>query len=184
VRVVVWVAEPGWPAAVDAANQIAGPDADVELVHVVDDTQEVVHGAFAGLFGRGQHVPATVDQQAMTTAQELLDAAATRLAGDGDSRAQPRAGRDIRQGRVEREVVAAAEHADLLVLSRDGDGSRLGPRSLGAAGRFIVDHAPCPVLLVWPGTAPEVQTIPPSPRHPPEHPPGHPPGHPGQPPPH
>ncbi len=73
-------------------------------------------------------------------------------------------------------MVAAAEHADLLVLSRDGDGSRLGPRSLGPAGRFIVDHAPCPVLLVWPGTAPGVQTIPPPPRHPPGHPPAHPPG--------
>jgi nucleotide-binding universal stress UspA family protein len=176
---MVWIAEPGWPAAVDAAGQIAGADADVELIHVLDDTEEVVHGAFAGLFGRGQKVPATVDLAAMTTAKDLLDAAAARLAENG----QPQqVGRDIRQGRVEREVVAAAEHADLLVLSRDGDGSRLGPRSLGPAGRFIVDHAPCPVLLVWPGAVPGVQTIPPPPTrppgrpgHPPEHPPGHPP---------
>ena len=169
MRVVVWVCDPGWPAAVDAAGDIAGPDADVELVHVMDDTEEVVHGAFAGLFGRGQQVPATVERAAMTTAQELLDAAATRLAGSRQS--QQQVGQKIRQGRVEREVVAAAEHADLLVLSRDGDGSRLGPRSLGPAGRFIVDHAPCPVLLVWPGRPPGAQTIPPPPDHPPGHPP-------------
>jgi len=170
VRVVVWVAEPGWPAAVDAARQIAGSDSDLVLVHVMDDTEEVVHGAFAGLFGRGQKVPAAVDRATVAAAQELLDAAAHRLT---ESDPSIQAGQEIRQGRIEREVVAAAEHADLLVLSRDGDGSRLGPRSLGAAGRFIVDHAPCPVLLVWPGTAPGVQTIPPPPAHPPG--PGHPP---------
>ena len=62
--VVVWVAEPGWPAAVDAARQMAGPDTDVVLVHVMGDAEEVVHGAFAGLFGRGQSVPPTVDQAA------------------------------------------------------------------------------------------------------------------------
>ena len=38
---------------------------------------------------------------------------------------------------------------DLLVLARDGDHSRLGPHSLGPAARFVVDHAPCRVLLVW-----------------------------------
>ena len=103
MRVVVWVSEPGWPAAVDAAGHIASPDADVELVHVMDDTQEVVHGAFAGLFGRGQKVPATVERAAMTTAQELLDAAATRLTENSSS--QLHVGQEIRQGRVEREVV-------------------------------------------------------------------------------
>ena len=173
--VVVWVAEPGWPAAVDAARQMAGPDTDVILVHVMGDAEEVVHGAFAGLFGRGQSVPPTVDQAAVTAAQDLLDAAAARLTGLNENR---RVRQEIRHGRVERQVVAAAEDADLLVLSRDGDSSRLGPRSLGPAGRFIVDHAPCAVLLTWPGTAPGVHTIPPPPRHPPENPPEHPPGRP------
>ena len=65
-----------------------------------------------------------------------------------------------RTGRIEREVVAAAEGADLLILARDGDRTRLGPRSLGPASRFVVDHAPCPVLLVWPEPAPGIDTIP------------------------
>ncbi|HZB50551.1 MAG TPA: universal stress protein, partial [Mycobacteriales bacterium] len=59
-----------------------------------------------------------------------------------------------RRGRPEREVVAAAAGMDLLVLARDGDDRQLGPRSLGPQTRFVVDHAPCPVLLVWPGPAP------------------------------
>jgi hypothetical protein len=56
---------------------------------------------------------------------------------------------------------------DLLVLARDGDHSRLGPRSLGPAARFVVDHAPCRVLLVWADAPPGVDTIPPPPAHPP-----------------
>jgi hypothetical protein len=64
-------------------------------------------------------------------------------------------------------VRAAAEGADLLVVARDGDRSRLGPASLGPATRFVVDHAPCPVLLVWPEQTPAVGSIPPPPPHPP-----------------
>jgi hypothetical protein len=66
-------------------------------------------------------------------------------------------------------VVTAAAGAGLLIVARDGDQTRLGPRSLGKATRFVVDHAPCPVLLVWPETAPGIATIPPPPPRPPDH---------------
>jgi len=167
--VVVWVAHGGWQAAVDAARTAAPPEAEIVLVHVLSgEVEEVVHGAFAGLLGRHRSAPVAVDQSAVASGQELLDAALTRL---GRSARQ-----ETRSGRIEREVVAAAENADLLVVSRDGDRSRLGPHSLGPAARFIVDHAPCAVLLVWPDKAPSVDSIPPPPTHPPTHPPGHPPG--------
>jgi len=171
VVVVVWIADGVWPAAVDAARAMATPDADFVLVHVTPgDVEEVVHGAFAGLFGRGLSAPAAVDQAAAAGANDLLEAAAARL------------GRPVccqaRQGRIEREVVAAAEHADLLVISRDGDRTRLGPHSLGPVSRFVVDHAPCAVLLVWPGSAPAVGTIPAPPRRPPVPPRGTPGPHP------
>ncbi|MGV9778017.1 universal stress protein [Streptosporangium sp. NPDC003464] len=90
------------------------------------------------------------------------------LAGAAERLGRPCTRRE-HSGRVEREVVAAAEGADLLILARDGDRTHLGPRSLGPASRFIVDHAPCPVLLVWPETAPSTATIPPPPPHPPHH---------------
>ncbi len=56
-------------------------------------------------------------------ARELLAEAGERLGRPSTTEA--------RRGRVEREVVEAAEDMDLLVLARDGDHSRLGPRSLG-----------------------------------------------------
>jgi hypothetical protein len=49
-----------------------------------------------------------------------------------------------RRGRLEREV---ADGADLLILARDGDRTRLGPKSLGPASRFVVDHASAPFCL-------------------------------------
>jgi hypothetical protein len=32
--------------------------------------------------------------------------------------------------------------------------------------RFVVDHAPCQVLLIWPSTTPSVATLPPFPKPP------------------
>jgi len=168
VRVVIWIAEGVWPAAVDGARTVLTADAEVVLVHVVPgDVEEVVHGAFAGLLGRHRSVPGSIDSSATTNSAELLELAEQRL---GRS-----ATHDARQGRVEREVVAACAGADLLVASRDGDRSRLGPHSLGPASRFVVDHAPCAVLLVWPESAPGLGSIPPPPAHPPAHPPAPPP---------
>ena len=103
---------------------------------------------------------------AAASAGELLEAAAARLGRPCD--------RLEIKGRTERVVVAASAQADLLIVARDGDQARLGPKSLGQATRFVVDHAACPVLLVWPGSAPGVATIPPPPHHPPP-PPDHPP---------
>jgi nucleotide-binding universal stress UspA family protein len=118
----------------------------------------MAHGAFARLLGRRGHDPGDrLEALCGTSAAALLDAAAERLGRPCT--------REGRWERVEREVVAAAEGAGLLVLARDGDRSRLGPKSIGPAVRFAVDHAPCPVLLVRPEPAPRLDTLPPPPPH-------------------
>ncbi|MEU6252715.1 universal stress protein [Streptomyces sp. NPDC047043] len=174
MAVVVWIVEGTWPACVDAARAHTAEDDEIVLLHVTGhELPGVAHGAFAGLLGRGHpwgHRPAEgwgrdpgiqVEHLAAASAQELLQAAADRL-GRPCTRVE-------RTGRVEREVVAAAEDAGLLILARDGDRSRLGPKSLGPAARFVVDHAPCPVLLIWPEPAPDLADIPPPPPPPPHH---------------
>lgn len=169
MSITIWIAEGTWEAAVDAARPLAPVDADFVLLHVVDDEiAEVAHGAFAGLLGRGRHERDPghqVHTLSETAAAELLDEASRRLG---------RPARTVRlHGRVEHEVVRACEGSDLLVCARDGDRDRLGPQSLGPATRFVVDHAPCAVLLVWPEHPPSVASMPPPPPHP--HPPGQPP---------
>ncbi len=62
-----------------------------------------------------------------------------------------------REGRPELEIVnAAAEwRADLLVVcSRAAchESRGVGPKSVGHVARFVVDHAPCPVLMLRPIT--------------------------------
>jgi len=163
MAVLVWIVEGTWASCVDAARAHVGEDKDVVLLHVSGhEVPDIAHGAFAGLLGRGhpERDPGLqVEQLAAESADRLLRAAADRL-GRPCSRVE-------RGGRVEREVVRAAAGAELLILARDGDRGRLGPKSLGPASRFVVDHAPCPVLLVWPEAAPAVADLPPPPPPPP-----------------
>lgn len=156
MRIVVWLAEGTWQACVDAAAEFAPPDARIVLLHVIDSRlAEDVHGAYAGLAGRGGQArdPGEVIRAAAETAEgALLGAAAARLGRPAE--------RETRRGHLEREVVAATAGADLLVVARDGDHARLGPRSLAPPTRYVVDHAACRVLLVWPDGPPALTTLP------------------------
>ena len=159
--VLVWVAERTWQACVDAARRLPADGHRITLVHVTeDDSPDAARGAYLGLMGRrpaGRDPGELISEFGLRSAAELLDDAARRLGRPCD--------RVARRGRPEREVVTAAAGADLLIVARDGDQSRLGPKSLGKEARFVVDHAPCPVLLIWPGAVPGVESIPPKPPH-------------------
>ncbi|MFH8616038.1 universal stress protein [Streptomyces sp. NPDC017979] len=172
--VLVWVVEGTWPACVDAARTPAGAAERTVLLHVTDaQTAGAARGAYAGLLGRTPppgHLPPgpaeEVAELALASSRRLLAAARERLGVP--------CALVSRTGRPEREVVAAAEEADLLVCARDGGRDRPGPHSLGPATRFVVDHAPSAVLLVWPDPPPD-----PHPGTPPGTPPGRPPVSPG-----
>jgi nucleotide-binding universal stress UspA family protein len=162
MRALVWIIEDTWQAAIDDAKRLPS-DVEITLLHVASTEPETVAGAARrGLLGRRAPRPGappelrTVSEQA---AQALLTEAQSRLGRPATLQS--------RRGRVEREVVAAADQADLLIAARDGDHERLGPHSLGPATRFVIDHAPCRVLLIWPDVAPNLETIPPPPPHPP-----------------
>jgi nucleotide-binding universal stress UspA family protein len=61
----------------------------------------------------------------------------------------------VRRGRPELEIVNAAAEwkADVILVcshAEYGEPPHVGPRSVGHVARFVLDHAPCPVLLVRP----------------------------------
>jgi nucleotide-binding universal stress UspA family protein len=160
MRAVVWISEGSWEACIDQAAVLLPGDADVSLLHVsARDVEDLAGGGGPRLLGR--HPPPPPERPlriiAEEEAQALLDEARARL--DHPARTVSL------RGRVEREVVAFCADVDLLILARDGE-ARLGPKSLGKHTRFVVDHAPCQVLLVWPEPPPGIDTIPPPPKHP------------------
>ncbi len=58
-----------------------------------------------------------------------------------------------REGRPEHEIIqcAAEWHADLIIIcprSPAFGSPVVGPKSIGHVARFVLDHAPCPVLLL------------------------------------
>jgi nucleotide-binding universal stress UspA family protein len=158
--VLIWIGEGTWRAAVDAALSLAPAEARFTLLHVTSPAAaDAAHGAYRGLLGRGGPDPGDqLERLAQASAADLMEAAARRLGRPSD--------RLEIDDYAERAVVAASAGADLLIVARDGDRSRLGPKSLGKTTRFVVDHAACPVLLVWPEAPPDVGTIPPPPHHP------------------
>lgn len=162
MRAIVWIVEGTWEACVDQAATFLPEDAEITLLHVApQDVEEFAARGGARLLGRRPPPPPepepTLRAIAEEEAQALLAEARARLARPAHVVS--------RRGRVEREVVAACAGAHLLILARDGEG-RLGPKSLGKHTRFVVDHAPCQVLLVWSGPAPGIETIPAPPPHP------------------
>ena len=145
MQALVWIVEDSWKATVAAAAQLLPADADITLLYVrAAEAESVARGALHGLLGRrnptaGQSVASLSEQGA----HELLSDAQQQLGRQSTVEA--------RSGRAEQEVLAAAEGMDVLLMARDGDRAHRGPRSLGPSGRFVVEHAQCAVLLVWPG---------------------------------
>lgn len=143
MRAVVWIAENTWEACVDHARGFLPDDAEVTLLHVAPtDVEDIAARGAARLLGRRPPPPSGPPLRAIAAeeAQALLESARDRLARPAELVS--------RRGRIEREVLDVCADADLIVLARDGE-PRLGPPSLGPPTRFVVDHAPCQVLLVW-----------------------------------
>jgi nucleotide-binding universal stress UspA family protein len=153
MRVVIWIAEDTWEGCVDRAGALLSEDAAITLLHVAPSDVEALasHGG-ARLLGRHPPPPPGPPLRAIAEeeARAMLEAAHARLGRAAELLA--------RRGKVEREVLEACVGADLLVLARDGE-RRLEPKSIGPRTRFVLDHAPCQVLLVWPEAPPGLETI-------------------------
>ena len=153
MRVLIWIAEDTWEGCVDRAGAVLAESAEVTLLHVAPtDVEELASHGGARLLGRHPPPPPGPPLRAIAEeeAQALLEAARARLGRPAEVVA--------RRGKIEREVLEVCAGADLLILARDGE-LRLGPKSLGPRSRFVLDHAPCQVLLVWPEPPPGIDTI-------------------------
>jgi nucleotide-binding universal stress UspA family protein len=144
MRALVWIVAETWQATVAGAATFLPAGADVTLLHVTaSDAQTVARGARDALLGR-PHRPAANSLDAIS------EQSARQLLADAQAALGREAVLDARCGRIEHEVIAAAGTADLILFARDKDHTHPGPRSLGPTARYVLDHAPRAVLLVWP----------------------------------
>ncbi len=144
MRTLVWITEDSWEATINAAAALVPDGAEVTLIHVTGgEAEALARGARTGLLGRGRHPERPPEQL-----RAISENAARSLLADAAALFGRSAEQISLRGRAEHEVVAAARRVDLLVLARDGDPARPGPKSIGHAARFILDHATCRVLLV------------------------------------
>lgn len=148
MRTLVWIVEETWKVTVAAAAAFLPGAADITLLYVIPrEAESVARGARHGLLGRPRHASGeSLHAISEQSARDLLAEARSVLGRQAAS--------EVHFGHIEHQVVAAAAGMDLLVLARDGDRSHPGPRSLGHSVRFVVDHAPCDVFIVWPDAAP------------------------------
>ncbi len=111
---------------------------------VEEEAEMALRVARRGLVGRGAW------GEAARLLAGALDEAAEKLL-DSSSRRLGHQARLVKvKGDVARGMLDLARGADLLVLARQGERDRAGPKSLGHLARFVVDHAPCDICLVWP----------------------------------
>ena len=139
-------------------------DMRVVLLHIVDSGPahdlERWRQRFVGMGERGARLLAEMMQAEQEQGDEVLAAARTVLAArwpGGVSGADQIEGVTLR-GNPEHEIVRAASAMSLdliLVCARrarqPGESpAPSGPKSVGHTARFVLDHAPCPVLLIRP----------------------------------
>jgi nucleotide-binding universal stress UspA family protein len=144
----------GSPAGrlLDAALPLLSAGATWLPVHVVDARGPTdLRLLRAGVPGSGI-LPARqsgeIEAAVREAAQRVVQSAQTVLSAYG----LPSESARIDSGEPGRVIcaIAAEARADLVVLRarRHAGGPTSGPHSVGHTARFVVDHAPCPVLLV------------------------------------
>jgi len=126
--------------------------ADVTLLHVVDvaERAKLEDSVRPGIVrGSVREIEEILESDERALLRETYETAAAMLgaAHAGDVRL------NIGSGRPERVIVSylAEVNARLSVVGRRHDWTRnrdTGPRSVGRVARYVVDHAPCPVLVL------------------------------------
>ena len=145
--VVVGVGENNPGHALRGLRETLGePPGTLVLCHVIDNGARgelgLAHGFGPHRQQRGHHARAVVQAERDAAESILKDAA--RDAPGSETRVE-----EGEPGRILCRVAAERSAALLVVGARNGPGpDPPEPHSIGHTARFVLDHAPCPVLLV------------------------------------
>jgi nucleotide-binding universal stress UspA family protein len=137
------IAEQALAQAVELSRMSGAP---IHLLRVVDYLRMEQYGPYALALEYSTTEP--ILNVETTESREYLTAIETNLTGDGLT-----VDTEVRQGRVAREIVAAAQEGDVIVMASHGRGG-FSRWLLGSVAEDVVRHASVPVLLVRAVTEP------------------------------
>ncbi|MBI1880588.1 MAG: universal stress protein [Chloroflexi bacterium] len=153
MRVLCAIGQRGGPELIRRLAAIVGSHAECLLLHVIDVGPR--HELEKHLRGPLRHRPPHEPEREATfqAAEEAAGQAALQEALAAAQQAGFIAGTTVKRGKAEKIIVEMAREigVSLIVISaREGAAGhpRLGPASVGHIARFVLDHAPCDVLLL------------------------------------
>ena len=136
-----------------ALHRLAGPAWWFVLLYVIDTrpVEELGYHRQALFRGRlpAERLAQITSVEDQTAREVIATAQADLLRGRPGATVQTR----LARGRPEQEIIGAAAElrCDLLVVGarfKGGPRPTVGPPSVGHVARFVLDHAPCDVLLL------------------------------------
>ncbi|HLW01605.1 MAG TPA: universal stress protein [Ktedonobacterales bacterium] len=150
--------------AQQALALLNAPDLRLVLLYVVDvgpgHDMERMRQRYLGLGQRGADLLAQTQEAEQEQGEEIMATAQAtfREAWPGGTPRADQIERMMLRGKPEQEIVrlGAALSSDLIIICTRrvlGPGEPPhppGPKSVGHVARFVLDHAPCPVLLLRP----------------------------------
>lgn len=154
MRLICAIGQRGGPELIQRMTEILGKEAECLFLHVIDtrprhDLGDFLHGPLHRL--PRHHKPPR--EEAVTAAEETAGQRAIAETLEAAQKIGLKASSSVKQGRPEEIIVQVAQemNADLIgVWAREGAIGRppIGPGSIGHIARFVLDHAPCDVLLL------------------------------------
>ncbi len=145
-----------------ALSLLSAQDLRLILLYVIDSGPgqelERMRQRHLGLGQHGAERLAQTAQAEQEQAQEILTTAQATFRAQGTRTGAGEVESIMLRGRPEQEIVrlSAEQSIDLVivcnrrVLGPDEPPHPAGPKSVGHVARFVLDHAPCPVLLLRP----------------------------------
>ncbi len=157
MHVLCAIGKQGGAEMISRMREVIGSGHDLHLLHVLDSgprktMQEV-------LFGPGQ-LRRTLPPERINNLEAAEKAAAESAMEEGRHEAEQAGFKvhteiqsEIEPGRPEQIIVRAAHLWKcqlIVILASEGTQGRpkIGPESVGHSARFVLDHAPCDVLLL------------------------------------
>lgn len=154
MKILCAIGQQGGPEIIQRMREEIGSQHDLYILHVINTGPRRELEAF--LRGPGPHHRSPpppgqerrIDEAEMTAGQAILDEARQQAEQLGFA-----VQGNLQRGRPEQVILETAAQLDCdLIVIRNSEGSQgrpsLGPESVGHTARFVLDHAPCDVLLL------------------------------------